>query len=192
MAMAQTAALAGNPYPVGIVDLSGQPSREASELLMRAVSSVDRDEAAAVDFVRKASALLRPNFPMVRRPDAPSTGGLAPWQVKRLHSYIAENLAKSISLQDMAQLVRLSTSYFSAAFKISFGVSPHSYLVGRRVEFAKQRMLHSSAPLCEIALDCGLSDQAHLSRVFRKMTGTTPSAWRRYRRHPEAIASVSV
>jgi AraC family transcriptional regulator len=80
--------------------------------------------------------------------------------------------------------VKLSTSYFSSAFKTSFGLSPHNYIVAQRVEFAKQLMLNTSAPLCEIALDCGLADQAHLSRVFRRLTGTTPSAWRRFVKQP--------
>jgi AraC-like DNA-binding protein len=46
-------------------------------------------------------------------------------------------------------------------------------------------MIESNAPLCEIALDCGLADQAHLCRVFRRMTGTTPSVWRRFAANPD-------
>lgn len=192
MSTAQSAVFEGNNHRIQIRELAAHSSREVSDLLLRAVNCIDRDETIAIDLIRKASTLLRPNFSSHTASNTPATGGLAPWQVKRLQTFIAENLGQSISLNDMAQLVRLSTSYFSAAFKVSFGMSPHSYLVSKRVEHAQQRMLHSSAPLCEIALDCGLSDQAHLSRVFRKVTGTTPSAWRRYRMRPEfAMAALA-
>jgi AraC family transcriptional regulator len=108
-----------------------------------------------------------------------STGGLAPWQVKKVTQYIEARISHAIPLDELAQQVRLSTSYFSTAFKTTFGIPPHSYIVSCRVDHAKRRMLDSEAPLCEIALDCGLADQSHLSRVFRRVTGTTPSAWRR-------------
>jgi AraC-like DNA-binding protein len=114
-----------------------------------------------------------------------NAGGLAPWQVRKVKQHIEARIAHGIPLDELAQLVRLSTSYFSTAFKTTFGVSPHSYIVCCRVDHAKYRMLTSDAPLCEIALDCGLADQSHLSRVFRRVTGSTPSAWRRYSSKPQ-------
>nr|WP_246691032.1 helix-turn-helix transcriptional regulator [Neorhizobium alkalisoli] len=86
----------------------------------------------------------------------------------------------------------MSTSYFSTAFKVSFGMSPHNYILSRRIGHAKLRMIESDAPLCEIALDCGLADQAHLCRVFRRITGTTPSSWRRLAAHPDASDAASL
>ncbi len=119
-----------------------------------------------------------------------ATGGLAPWQVKKVKQYIDDRISHGIPLDELAQQVRLSTSYFSAAFKATFGVPPHNYVVSCRVEHAKQRMLSTNAPLCEIALDCGLADQSHLSRVFRRVTGTTPSAWRRYFSRPDGAVAL--
>lgn len=119
-----------------------------------------------------------------------TTGGLAPWQVKKVKQYIDDRISHGIPLDELAQQVRLSTSYFSAAFKTTFGVPPHNYVVSCRVEHAKQRMLSTNAPLCEIALDCGLADQSHLSRVFRRVTGTTPSAWRRYFSRPDGAVAL--
>ena len=119
-----------------------------------------------------------------------ATGGLAPWQVKKVKQYIDERISHGIPLDELAGQVRLSTSYFSAAFKATFGVPPHNYVVSCRVEHAKQRMMTTNAPLCEIALDCGLADQSHLSRVFRRVTGTTPSAWRRYFSRPDGAVAL--
>ncbi len=143
----------------------------------------------AIDLVKKASTLLRP-FNLTdteQMSDRITMGGLAPWQINRVNAYIEEHISRTISLDELAQLVRLSASYFSAAFKVSCGSSPHNHIISRRVEHAKYLMLHSHAPLAEIALDCGLSDQAHLSRIFRRMAGTAPSAWRRYRTRPNPL-----
>jgi AraC-like DNA-binding protein len=172
---------------VSVRDVNSQTSSEVSQLLLRAINCFEQDEAIAIDLVKRASMLLKPYYVVsddgVLR-DKSVSGGLAPWQVMRLKRYVADNVSCSVSIDDLAELVRLSTSYFSAAFKTSFGLSPHNYIVAQRIEHAKHLMLTTDAPLCEIALDCGLADQAHLSRVFRRLTGTTPSAWRRFRISP--------
>ncbi|MDM9627537.1 AraC family transcriptional regulator [Rhizobium sp. S152] len=178
---ASAAALSHHDTLVDFRELTIEASTEISRLVMHAISLVESDELIAIDLMKKASILLRPSAssePETRRRS--STGGLAPWQVNRVKKYIEENLSLAISLDELAQLIRLSTSYFSAAFKVSFDMSPHNYIVSRRVEHAKRRMANSRDSLSEIALDCGLSDQAHLSRIFRRATGTTPSAWRRF------------
>lgn len=183
-------AIRKNSQPhLDIIKLNHAASSEVSELLLSAITCIENDEAIALDFVKKASKLLRPHYGIsdagvTRQNLAIVVGGLAPWQIGRLKTYIAERISSQISLHELAQLVNLSTSYFSSAFKASVGLSPHNYIVAQRVEFAKQLMLNTNAPLCEIALDCGLADQAHLSRVFRRLTGTTPSAWRRFVRQP--------
>jgi AraC-like DNA-binding protein len=59
----------------------------------------------------------------------------------------------------------------------------HVYLMHRRIEVAQGLMLRSSAPLSEIALRCGMSDQAHFTRTFRRVVGETPCLWRRTRRN---------
>jgi AraC-like DNA-binding protein len=76
-------------------------------------------------------------------------------------------------------VTRLSVSYFTRAFRASFGEPPHTHLRRLRVERAQRMMLDGREPLAQVALACGLFDQAHLARVFRQETGTTPSAWRR-------------
>ncbi|WP_313760249.1 AraC family transcriptional regulator [Rhizobium sp.] len=174
---------------IGALGVIQQASSEVSRLLARAIHCVDQDEAIAIDLVKRASMLMKPSHAVsgnaVPRERAAS-GGLAPWQVARVKRYVEDNMSRTGASDELAELARLSTSYFSTAFKASFGLSPHSYVIAQRVERAKQLMLSTDAPLCEIALDCGLADQAHLSRIFRRATGTTPSAWRRFRLRPAA------
>lgn len=104
---------------------------------------------------------------------------LAPWQAKRIANFIDENLDRSIPIQDLADLVRLSVSYFFRAFRGSFGAAPHGYIVQRRIELAQRCLREGSQPISQVALDCGFADQAHFSRAFAKHAGVPPGVWRR-------------
>ncbi|MCO5734217.1 AraC family transcriptional regulator [Rhizobium sp. SSA_523] len=171
----------GEVHPAALLTGSGD---QVAHLLAKAMSLAEREGDAALDLVRRAANLVGQHSG-IDRPVAPAVqpqGGLAPWQAERVRRFIDADPAARMTSDDLARLVRLSTSYFSAAFKVSFGTSPHNYICRRRVGRAKDLMLESNAALCEIALDCGFADQSHLSRVFRRVTGTTPAAWRRQRR----------
>jgi AraC-like DNA-binding protein len=108
-------------------------------------------------------------------------GGLAPWQMRKVTSHIETNLDTSIRSGDLAALLRLTPCHFSRAFRNSFGHSPLEYVIRRRMERAQGLMLSTDAPLSQIALECGLADQAHFSRLFRRIVGESPRAWRRAR-----------
>jgi AraC-like DNA-binding protein len=116
-------------------------------------------------------------------------GGLAPWQVRRVSSHIEMHLSETIRCEDLAILVRLSLSHFMRAFRDSFGCPPHAYLVKRRMELAQRLMLTTDTALGCIALECGLADQSHLSRLFQKFVGESPAAWRRARVMPSQAVS---
>jgi AraC family transcriptional regulator len=122
--------------------------------------------------------------PRLPNPPAVTQGGLAPWQTLRVTRHVEENLTDRMSVSALASLARLSNTYFARAFKASLGCTPHAYIIKRRVEQAKRILLESDAPLSQIALDCGMADQAHLSRLFRRLVGETPSVWRRRNRAP--------
>jgi hypothetical protein len=66
----------------------------------------------------------------------PQRGGLAPWQARRAIEILGDNLDGGVSLKEVAQECRLSTSHFSHAFRITIGVAPHKWLLMRRVEIA--------------------------------------------------------
>jgi hypothetical protein len=73
----------------------------------------------------------------------------------------------------------------------SLGDSPHRYLMMRRVARARQLLLTSDLGLSQIASDCGLADQAHFSRLFRRFLGCSPGAWRRENAGCEALRVIS-
>jgi AraC family transcriptional regulator len=101
------------------------------------------------------------------------------WQAKRTLDYIEANLAAKVGLEEMANMVTLSKSHFSRAFKCSLGSSPMAFVMARRVERAKLMMTSTRERLTDIALACGFSDQSHLNRHFRRVVGTSPGLWRR-------------
>jgi AraC family transcriptional regulator len=109
----------------------------------------------------------------------PVRGGLAPWQARRVAAYIEEHVGRSIRASQLAALVNLSNSHFNRAFKVSFRDTPVVYIMRQRMRVAKDMMLTTRQPLSQIALQCGLCDQAHFSRMFRRFAGLSPRLWRR-------------
>jgi AraC family transcriptional regulator len=114
---------------------------------------------------------------------APVKGGLAPWQLKRVVRHIEGNLSGPVFVEALASVAGLSSGHFCRAFKISVGETPHNFLVRQRVRRAQTLMLNTSDTLSQIACACGLTDQAHLTRLFRKFVGDTPLTWRRTMQH---------
>ena len=151
------------------------------ELLAVAQSKVEFDRQAAQAYLSRATTLLLANMERdgVPKPESVLRGGLPRWQVNRLVAYIEENLDRPITSEDLAALTGISAGHFFRTFKATFGQAPFAYIASRRIERAQQMMLTTDHPLCQIALDCGLCDQSHLTRLFRRHVGTTPSEWRR-------------
>ena len=183
------------PTPPSVPECSLEKLRSAVADLLCAVRSVSHDNPEdAYGYVLRAAALLRLESPGVMRSSdrhgtnfaAPSVPrrGLAPWQVRKVSAYIEAHLDSTVSTADLAGLAKLSVFHFCRAFRSSFGESPHAYVMRRRVECAQGLMLQTNSSLAQIAIECGLSDQAHLSKSFRRFVGESPGAWRRARTAP--------
>jgi len=106
--------------------------------------------------------------------------GLAPWQLRRVHAYIEGHLDGDPSISDLAVECRLSSSHFARSFRQATGMSPHRWLMKRRIERAKV-LLGGDLDLAQIALECGFSDQSHFTRAFVQSEGQSPGRWRRFR-----------
>jgi AraC family transcriptional regulator len=106
-------------------------------------------------------------------------GGLAAWQRRKAVDYIEEHLAEPISLAALAQLVRLSPNYFCRAFSQSLGMPPQRYHTWQRIERAKTLLAKRSASVTDVSLVVGYSEASAFSTAFRRVTGLTPSNYRR-------------
>ena len=146
-------------------ELFGKSVRRAAELLDLELHDVNTEATGA----RTSTASTSPS------------GGLSPFQVRNVRNFIEANLDSPICVEDLATLAKLSRYHFSRAFRQSFDDTPHAYVMRRRIERAQGLMLTSVVPLGQIAVECGLADQAHFTKLFRRLVGQTPSVWRRAR-----------
>ena len=148
-------------------------------LLDAAVCQLDHQQPVHGTILKAASLLRKQIDPEAARAAADKKGGLSAWQARKVRAYIDSHVAGPVLVAGLCGLVHLSEAHFSRAFRRTFGKSPHAFVIRRRVELAAQYMLQTEAPLSDIALRCGFTDQPHLSRHFRRTTGQTPAAWRR-------------
>ena len=151
------------------------------ELLETARGDFERDREAAKASIARATFILRSELQRHRAAEQADcgTGKLAGWQVLRLRAYVDGHLSETIHVRDLSAVARRSTAHFCRAFKRTFGQTPHAFITAQRLDRARQLMLESDEQLSVIAVLCGFTDQAHLSKLFRQHTGETPGGWRR-------------
>jgi len=144
--------------------------------------------------VALASAILKTHSEH-DRPAGVFKGGLPQYKLRNALKYIDENLGGNISLVDMAETVQMSACHFARSFKETMGVSPHQYLLKRRVEHAVNALKQDDCDLSSLAADLGFSSQGHFTTVFRKAVGTTPGSYRTQsltrKRPPASVRAVS-
>jgi AraC family transcriptional regulator len=150
------------------------------QLLAAAIANFDSDSAKPC-IQRAAELLAASGNRHGHRPNefSASPNGLAPWKAKRVAEYVEANIASKLWAPKLAGVVRLSTAHFVRAFKKSFGETPLAYVTRRRICRALVIMLRSREPLSTIAVECGMCDQPHFTRVFRRTIGISPGMWRR-------------
>lgn len=107
-------------------------------------------------------------------------GALAPWRLNRVTDYIEASLDTPIALEDMANAAGLTRMHFATQFRASTGLSPHEYLLRRRIARAQELLLNPDLPIAGIALDVGFQTQAHFTVVFKRIVGETPGRWRKH------------
>lgn len=127
-----------------------------------------------------ALAHSRPRFGMLAHlplsvVETTNRGGLAPARANRVCEYIDSHLQENIALEVLAGIAQLSVHHFARAFRQTLGVPPHNYIVQRRVEHAQRLLRNTDLPLSEVAVVAGFTDQSHLARHFRTITGLSPS-----------------
>jgi AraC family transcriptional regulator len=173
-----------------VVDIEALLSKpDMDQLVNDAREALGTDLVAARHYLDRLSLALKAqplNSGLDRSTRSPQTptnlsikGGLAPWQIRKIETYIDDNLGIPIAVSTLSEISRVSKGHFCRAFKISTGDTPHGYIQRKRIERAQKMMRHTIEPLSQIAGVCGLADQSHLTRLFRKFVGMTPLTWRR-------------
>jgi len=106
-------------------------------------------------------------------------GRLTQSQMKRLIAVVGQRGNARISVAEMADVLGLSESWFGSAFKQTTGKTPAHWLIEHRINQSKELLLEGRLSIADIAARLGFTDQAHLTRAFRKVDGNTPAQWRK-------------
>lgn len=130
--------------------------------------------ALAVHLLRRYSSLAP------RAPDAPAA--MPAGRLKRVVEHMRSNLAEDLPLTRLAAVGGLSPSHFARAFREAIGEPPHRYLMGLRVERARDLLERTALPIIEIGMRCGFGQANHFSTTFGRLTGMSPRAYRNARR----------
>ncbi len=108
-----------------------------------------------------------------------SERGLGRDALQKSLNYIESHLHTRLLSSDMAATIGLNSNEFSARFKRSTGLSPHQYLLQRRVELAREKLLQTESSVAQIAVDLGFCNQGNLTVYFRRFFDQTPRAYRK-------------
>ena len=138
------------------------------EVLVDPQQDVLRKQSLAVEFFSEVQLQLNPVAQPLREPN---------FKLERAAEYIRDNCTHQLKPEDICAAAQLSPSYLIRAFKQHFGMTPHAFLVNRRIQYA-QDQLRSGKLIADVALEAGFADQAHFQRAFKQHLAATPGQYR--------------
>jgi AraC family transcriptional regulator len=163
------------PLRVGIVDpLIAAAMTALADALRRPGTHAAQYADAIADTL--ALHVLRSAAPL---PPPRVAGGLPTCALRRVQDRVEAGLANRLTIDDLARETGLSSYHFSRAFRATTGLTPHRYVLERRIARAKALLRDSDMPIAEVALSVGFSSQTHLTDCFRRLVGTSPGEYRR-------------
>jgi AraC family transcriptional regulator len=115
---------------------------------------------------------------IARRTPQVYKGGLAPYRMKRVNEFIQTHIEDAITLNELAGNVGLSPSHFYSLFRKTLGTTPHQFVLHCRIQHAKSLLAHSGNSILDVALASGFRTHQHFSRIFHRLVGVSPSAYR--------------
>ena len=165
--------------PESFVELPVIPAHETAQALGLAMYSEVKSGASSGAMFAESLSIALLSYVAERIPARSMRvrGSLSDAQRRRLARYIDEHLQEDLKLTDIAKLVGLQPRHFSTLFRKAFGITPHQYLIERRIEHGARLLAGSAADIATIALHVGFSSQSHFATAFRKRYGMSP---RRY------------
>lgn len=92
--------------------------------------------------------------------------------------YIHRHLTDDLTLNELAQIAKMSRAYYSAVFKKLNGISPWDYITAKRIELAIKHLKSNTCTMLELALKCGFNNTANFNRAFKKVTSMTPTEYK--------------
>jgi AraC family transcriptional regulator len=151
--------------------------------LLDQVECANERSALFIDHIALAfHAHVIATYGNVAVPVLSNAGKLSTWQLRRALDFMVVHLNDDPTIAELALQCGLSSGYFARAFRQTTGVTPHRWLIQKRVERARALLLRSALSLVDIAVMCGFVDQSHFTRVFARFEGDSPGRWRQTHR----------
>ena len=171
------------PAPGDLLERTGHPDPVTSGLLMSAADVLEGNAALDALFRQRLTDLLATRL-LAEHTGVPTVfepimGGLSPHALRRAIERLCSNSDTDVSLTALASEAGLSRFHFCRAFKESTGLSPHAWLRQQRLEQAMNMLRDTDAPIVSVAEKLGYASQTAFTAAFKKLTGETPSDWRR-------------
>jgi AraC family transcriptional regulator len=177
---------AGTATPIDLVERTAYPDPITSRLLLSAADVLESNEALDTLFRHQLIELLATRLLAAHTGEPttiqPAMGGLSPKVLLGAIERLRSDSDADVSLAALASDAGLSRFHFCRAFKESTGLSPHAWLRQHRLEQAMNMLRDTDESVVSIAAALGYSSQTAFAAAFRKLTGETPSDWRRHRR----------
>jgi AraC family transcriptional regulator len=167
------------PPRVGVMDEMLQTV--ANEIRKMLLTPLPTDKVYAETLSRTVAAYLVRNYISGRPLNINNARTLTPQQCNRAIEYIEECLGDNLTLAGIAKAAGVSTGRLNNEFKRSMKLAPYQYVMNARVKRANVLLSSTDLSLAQIALQCGFSNQQHMTRMVRRLTGRTPGAIRRDR-----------
>jgi AraC family transcriptional regulator len=103
---------------------------------------------------------------------------LPAWRLRRVVDYIDAHLDQDLTLAELAAVAAFSPSHFKALFRQATGVPVHRFVLERRIERARVRLLEGRLSVTDVALETGFAHPSHMARWMRRLLGVSPSQLR--------------
>ncbi|MCA6122458.1 helix-turn-helix transcriptional regulator [Bradyrhizobium sp. WSM 1704] len=169
--------------PGDLLEQTAHPDSVTSQLLMSAADALEGSATLDALFRQQLTELVATRLLAVHAgaPASvePTVGGLAPTVLRRAIERLRSDSDADVSLVALAADAQLSRFHFCRAFKESTGLSPHAWLRQHRLEQAMNLLRDTDETVIAIAARLGYSSQTAFAAAFKKLTGDTPSDWRR-------------
>jgi len=169
--------------PIDLLERTAYPDPITSRLLLSAADVLEGNGALDTLFRQQLTDLLATRLLAAHSgspaPFQPTLGGLPPTALRRAIERLRSDSDADVSLAALASDAGLSRFHFCRAFKHSTGLSPHAWLRQHRLEQAMNMLRDTDASVVSVAAELGYASQTAFAAAFRKLTGETPSDWRR-------------
>jgi AraC family transcriptional regulator len=174
---------ADTPAPIDLLERTAHPDPVTSRLLLSAADVLEGSTALDALFRQQLTDLLATRLLAAHTGSPtsfqPTMGGLSPKVLLRAIERLRSDSDADVSLAALASEAGLSRFHFCRAFKESTGLSPHAWLRQHRLEQAMNMLRDTDASVVSVAAALGYASQTAFAAAFRKLTGETPSDWRR-------------